>query len=311
MKKITLFLAILSLGWVAFAQQDGSTLEQPVRPPVERPWAQEEVGEFSDPIPYVHVRGEGNIHYSITVWRKIDLRERMNHPLYFPTEQRGTWRSLARVIFDAVDISNPDNENTLPIYRDEFCQEPFPRNQLSENMYYTTTMPNIDPVTLETIGVIEIPNYFNETHILSYNVKEIWFFDNKRSLQEVRILQIAPMIEYERPTSGDQYQEENQNEEGAVDVPKQQRRFGYIYYDELRPYLAKQEVYNPKNFSQRISLDDLLTWRRMFSSYIYAETNTYSDMYISDYLTNARDQMIEAERITNKIREKEHDVWEF
>jgi gliding motility associated protien GldN len=308
MKKITLFLSILPLGWLAFAQQDGSTLEQPVRPPVEMPWIQEDVGEFSDPIGYVHQR-QADVMYSYTIWRRIDLRERMNHPLYFPKVPRGSWRSLAQVILDAVDVNNPDNPNALPVYANEFCTELTPREHLIENMSQTNQVMAFDPETLEPIGMSEVRNNFTSEDVYAYNLKEVWFFDKKRSLQEVRILEIEPVFEFEKPTNSDQYQ--NQNEEDIVELPRTQRRLGYIFYNELRPFLAKQEVYNVKNFSQRISLDDLLTWKRVFSGYIYAENNTYSDRYISDYLTNARDQMIESEKITAKIRVAEHDLWEF
>jgi hypothetical protein len=82
-------------------------------------------------------------------------------------------------------------------------------------------------------------------------------------------------------------------------------------YDELRPYLAQQEVYNQKNNAQRISLDDLMTWKREFSSYIYQEQNVYNDREIQQYITNARDQRLESDRITEKIRKFEHDLWEF
>ena len=310
MKKITLFLAILSFGWVMFAQQDGSTLEQPVRPPVETPWARENVGEFSDPIDYV-LQLEADVKHSFTIWRKIDLRERMNHPLYFPVERRGTWRSLAQVILDAIDVKNLNNENALPIYKDEFCTEPMPRERLSEAMSYSNPMEMFDSESLESLGLQDVPIEFTAKDVYSYNIKEIWFFDKRRSLQDVRILQIQPMFEYERPSNAMQYQENQNQDEDIVDRPKQDRALGYIYYDELRPYLAKQEVYNPRNFSQRLSLDDILTWKRMFSSYIIAESNVYSDRYIQDYITNARDQMIESDKITNKIREREHDLWEF
>ena len=82
-------------------------------------------------------------------------------------------------------------------------------------------------------------------------------------------------------------------------------------YDELRPYLVKQEVYNPKNNAQRLSLDDMLTWKREFSSFIYQEQNVYNNRQIDAYIANARDQRIESERITEKIRTFEHDLWEF
>jgi hypothetical protein len=70
-------------------------------------------------------------------------------------------------------------------------------------------------------------------------------------------------------------------------------------------------MYNIKNNAQRISFDDVITWKRQFTSYVYAEQNVYSDREIQEYITNSRDQKIESDRITDKIRTFEHDLWEF
>ena len=160
------------------------------------------------------------------------------------------------------------------------------------------------------IGEIEYEEEFTARQVLLYRVKEIWFFDKKRSLLEVRILEIEPMIEYEKETNSGEPQP-GQEEEESVGAIKSKKRVGYIMYDELRPYLAQQEVYNQKNNAQRISLDDLMTWKREFSSYIYQEQNVYNDREIQQYITNARDQRLESDRITEKIRKFEHDLWEF
>ena len=88
------------------------------------------------------------------------------------------------------------------------------------------------------------------------------------------------------------------------------KRVGYIYYNELRPFLAKQEVFNVKNNAQRLSYDDLITWKRDFSSLIYKESNVY-DRDIADYIANSRDQRIASEQITDKLRTFESDLWEF
>ena len=87
-------------------------------------------------------------------------------------------------------------------------------------------------------------------------------------------------------------------------------QLGYIYYNELRPFLAKQEVFNVKNQAARLSFDDLITWKRDFSSLIYKESNVYN-RDIEDYIANSRDQRIESERITDKLRQFENDLWEF
>ncbi len=315
MKKIVLLVCCLSLSLFLFAQyeqegayEDGSTMQQPIRPPVELSWTSEDIGDFSEPVRYVHQR-EADVMYYITIWRTIDLREKVNHHLYFPHDQRGSWRSLGQVILDAIDLNHPENMDALRLYTDEYCNVPKSREEAKEGLIQRRTIQKFDPITFEIIGEEELIEEHKAKEITYYNIKEIWFFDKERSLLDVRILEIEPMIEYEKELNlgagggGDE-------EEGIGGV-KQKKRLGYIMYDELRPYLAQQDVFNKKNNAQRLSLDDVLTWKREFSSYIYAEQNVYGDRYISDYLLNARDQRIESDKITDKIRAFEHELWEF
>ncbi len=293
----------------AFAQDDeidGSTMEQPVRKPVEMPWEQVNIGDFNDPIAYPPVR-QADVAYYWTIWRIIDLREKVNHPLYFPTETRGTWRSLGQTIFDAIDISNPEkSEGVLPVYSDEMCTFPYSRDELQTLVSQVMTIPEIDEDG-EEIGTKELILQFEPKEIINYRLKEVWYFDKQYSTFRVQILEIEPIIEYDRPTSNSYDEEEDQE---AVAANKTQKRIGYIYYNELRPFLAKQEVFNVKNNASRLSFDDLITWKRDFSSLIYKESNVY-DRDIEEYIANSRDQRIESERITDKMRNFEHDLWEF
>ena len=309
MKKFTLFAMMLLAASFAFAQDDeidGSTLEQPVRKPVEMPWEQMNVGDFTDPIAYPPVR-QADVAYYWTIWRIIDLREKVNHPLYFPTEQRGTWRSLGQTIFDAIDISNPEkSEGVLPVYSDEMCTLPYSRDELQSLISQVMTIPEIDEDG-EEIGTKELIIQFEPKEIINYRLKEVWYFDKQYSTFRVQILEVEPIIEYDRPTSNSYEDEEDQE---AVAANRTQKRLGYIYYNELRPFLAKQEVFNVKNNASRLSFDDLITWKRDFSSLIYKESNVY-DRDIQDYIANSRDQRIESERITDKMRNFEHDLWEF
>lgn len=313
MKKIVLSVLSLCLGMAAFAQEDttGSTMNQPVRKPLEFSWEQTEVGDFSDNVPYVYQRNADVMYYH-TIWRTIDLREKMNHPLYFPQETQGTWRSLAQVIFDAVDIDHPEKREgeVLPIYTDEFCTMYKNREAVKSSLSETRIIDSMDLETFEIVGQKEIVEKYQASQILTYHIKEIWFFDKKRSVLEVRILEIEPLIQVEREIGGGGAPGPGQ-EETEVQTIKAWKSLGYIMYDELRPYLVKQEVYNPKNNAQRLSLDDMLTWKREFSSFIYQEQNVYNNRQIDAYIANARDQRIESERITEKIRTFEHDLWEF
>lgn len=314
MKKFGLLLLGLFAASFAFAQEDeeGSTMGQPIRKPVEFAWEQVDVGEFSDPIPYAPVR-QADVMYYYTIWRTIDLREKVNHPLYFPTETKGTWRSLSQTIFDAIDMANPEKtEGVLTIYSDEMCTLPFSRDEIRGNLSEVSQIPEIDLETGEEIGTKEMVVEYEPKQVISYNVKEIWYFDKQASRFYVQILEIEPIIEHERANSSsfDYDGGEGGSDENEVRGTMMKKRVGYIYYNELRPFLAKQEVYNVKNNAQRLSYDDLITWKRDFASYIYKEANVY-DRDIQDYIANSRDQRIESEKITERLRTFESDLWEF
>ena len=312
MKKFGLLLIGIFAFSFAFAQDDeeGSTMQQPInRAPAEFAWEQVDVGEFSDPVPYAPIR-QADVMYYYTIWRTIDLREKVNHPLYFPTEVRGTWRSLAQTIFDAIDMDHPDRtEDVLPVYTDDMCLEPTPRGDLRGNLAISYNIDDIDIETGEVIGTkpVEIP--FEPKDIISYNIKEIWYFDKQTSTFKTQILTLEPIMEYVRPNTSSNYDEESQDNENVSEAPVK-KRIGYIYYSELRPFLAKQEVYNVRNNAHRLSFDDLLTWKREFASLIYKQANVY-DREIQEYITNSRDQRIESERITDELRKFESDLWEF
>lgn len=313
MKKFALLLFAVCAFSFSFAQEDedGSTMNQPIdRAPAEYPWQQVEVNELSDPIPYAPIR-QADVMAYYTIWRTIDLREKVNHPLYFPTEVRGSWRSLAQTILDAIDMDNEEaTEGTLPLYSDDMCQMPYSREDIKGIMSYSYEMPQIDPETMEETGTQTVTINFDAKEITCYNIKEIWYFDKQESRFKYQIMTIQPIFEYERPNTSSSYEDEPNDDEEAVSNPLTKRMLGYIYYSELRPFLAKQEVFNVKNDAQRLSFDDLLTWKRYFSSLIYKESNTY-DREIQDYIANARDQRIESEKITERLRTFESDLWEF
>ena len=312
MKKIvfTTFALIIAATF-AVAQNDGSTMNQPEKvTPLELPWERQNVGEFSEPVPYVFIRGEVDVTYYVTIWRTIDLREKRNHPLYFPITKRGTWRSLAQVILDAIDFQNPDNENPLPVYDTEFCERIMTPEEVRSALAERKTKTIFDMETQEAIGSQEIEEEFGAGEILYYNVKEVWFFDKQRSLLEVRILEIQPLLELVKELNTGEFPSMEDDENSVGNEPVK-RSIGYIKYDELRPYLVKQEMFNIKNNAARLTLDDVLTWKRFFASFIIAKQNAYEDRQIQDYIKNSRDQRLESEKITEEIRKIEHDFWQF
>jgi hypothetical protein len=51
---------------------------------------------------------------------------------------------------------------------------------------------------------------------------------------------------------------------------------------------------------------------RRFSAQIYKEENVYGDRKIEDYMKdNAQNQLLESERVKEKIRSFESDMWNY
>lgn len=284
---------------------------KPVRKPVVGVFEKTNISTFKEPIPYVSLR-EADVMYSTIIWRKIDLREKLNHPLYYPTVPQGDWRNLFDVILDAMNST----ENPLPIYTDEFCNIPMNQTELTEAL---------KEKTLEKVEYDEYGNeiegtktsealFFTSKNVKAFNIKEEWFFDKQRSVQEVRIIAINPLILYQKEMEGAEDLGDEEDSEEATEISnilnETERSIGWILFDELRPFLAKKEVFNRYNHAARVSYDDIF-WKRMFNSIIVAEENVYNNRTIDTYRKNPFDQVLEAEIIKNKLFVKEHDLWEF
>ena len=69
-------------------------------------------------IPYPFLR-EADVMWAKRVWRKIDLREKINHPLYFPIEEIKDRKSMMQVIIQSV------SEGSLTAYNNAAFDDEF------------------------------------------------------------------------------------------------------------------------------------------------------------------------------------------
>jgi gliding motility associated protien GldN len=254
---------------------------------LDKPWVKENT-PTRRVVPYTHVR-EADVMWHRRVWRTIDLREKINHPLYYPIRKIEDRKSLFAVIRDAImegtitAYDETSDEFEMPLTTAE--SEKLLKKAVLEEQYdeYGELMEGFADTTWED---------YESQDIVSYRLKEDWFFDNERSVMEPRIMGICPVrIEYD----------ENGNSKGNVPM-------FWIYFPEARYVFANYDVFNRQNDAERRTFEDIF-WKRMFNSYAYKRSNVY-DRQIIDYRENI-DLLLEAEEIKNDIFTMEHDLWHF
>ena len=237
-------------------------------------------------IPYTYLR-EADVMWSKRVWRIIDLREKINHDMYFPIDVIAGRKSLMQVIWDGVT-----KDGSITAYNDE--NDGDFTTQLSktdlDNKYNTWDTAQVeDPGTGELVEKVT-QRQFSPSEVKQLRVKEDWFFDRQRSVMDVRIIGLAPIRFFQK------------NGEERMET------MFWIYYPEARFAFVSAEVYNKGNDAERRTYEDIF-WKRRFGSYIYKESNVYNRR-INTYMSGL-DALLEAEKIKDDIFNIEHDLWEY
>lgn len=276
---------------------------------------------------YVHDR---DILMGKTTWEIIDLSEKINFPLYFPidTANIGTdRRSLYDVLTKALksgkitevytdsyfntkkslkDIQGSLSRiDTTDAGRELINQDPDAyRSRVVKKKVVTGTGKNKKVTYVdETVGPTKtIPLEFVPKQDLSaqdvsqYKIKGFWYFDKRQSELKYRLLGICPV-------TPDVYSMNNEE--------KDYIELFWIFFPAAREVFHDAKAFNEKNSSMPISFDQILNSRR-FNAVVYKEDNVYGDRTIEEYMKdNSQNQLLESERIKEKIRNFEHDMWNY
>jgi gliding motility associated protien GldN len=255
--------------------------------------------------PYTHLR-EADVMWSKRVWRTIDLREKLNHPLFYPEVPISDRRALYDVIKYGVL-----EEGSLTIYDlgadfdDQFKRPVIKKTGETDSEYRTriegyfgtmALVPIFDSLgnnlDLDGDGIEdyeEKASFFDIREIIKYEIKEDWFFDKQRSVMDVRIIGICPIV-YDIQ---------------AGQILGEKPLF-WLYFPECRYVFQNFNVFNPKNDAQQMSFDDVF-WKRQFSSYIHKESNIF-DRTISPSWVGV-EALLESEKIKGEMFQLEHDLW--
>jgi len=281
------------------------------------------------PLSYGYV-DDRDILMGKTTWEIIDLNEKINFPLYFPvdtanigSDRRSLYDVLTRGIKSGriTEVYADSYFNTKKSLKD--IQGGLSRIDTTDagreliNQYpddYKTRVVKKKVVT--GTGKKKVVTYVDETvgptrtvpaeyilkqdltaaDVTQYKLKGYWYFDKRQSELKYRLLGICPV-------TPDVYTM-NSDEKDYIEL-------FWVFFPNAREVLNEAKAFNDSNSARPISFDQILNSRR-FNSIIYKEENVYGDREIKDYMKdNAQKQLLESERVKEKIRDFEQDMWTY
>jgi len=262
-----------------------------------------EKGMFKEriPLPYEYLRADDAL-YTQRVWREIDIREKINLPFRYQANDDNGDQRFVSILVNAVrrELKNGNGIAFSP-EDDRFTRlldsAAFENALGGQGVCDTLPVYNLnDPTKIDSFVVS--CSTLNPDDIVKIRIKEEWIFDREASRMFVRIIGIAPCKT--------QYATDKKTERGVTPL-------FWIYYPDLRPTLAKFEVYNPKNMGiSRMTWEELFE-ARMFGSYIIKSSldNPYNKYIKNVYKDNPILALLEGENIKDKIFNFEQNLWQY
>jgi gliding motility associated protien GldN len=240
-----------------------------------------------------------------TTWEYIDLDERINFPMYYPVDTAFVGKDR-RSLFQVL-LNNIKSGKITEVYGDDYFNSKKSLKDMESVFTYTDTVAaGIDEYNTDIEGYksgkkVLDKQYINVTELAAsdvsgYRVKGFWYFDKRQSELKYRLLAICPVaVEARDKAKG--------NTE-TIDL-------FWVYYPSVRDALHESKAFNNRNSAMPITFDQLLNSRH-FNGVIYKEENVYGDREIQDYMKdNAQMQLLESERVKDKIRDFEQDMWTY
>lgn len=244
------------------------------------------------PLVYEHLRADDAL-FAEKVWRELDLREKLNQTFRYEAKDDNGSQIFIDMLLKAV------RSGEVTAFEDDRFSTPKTLDQIEMmTIGKADTVAEYDINDINKIkGYVVTRASFDPKSVTKLRLKEEWVFDRESSRMFCRILGIAALkTEYFPNTT---------KERGTSTM-------FWVYYPDLRPMLAKAEVYNPKNMGQsRMTWEELFE-SRMFSSYIVKSTlDNSSNRNIKQYIKDPILALLEGDNIKDKIFNYEQDLWSY
>ena len=254
------------------------------------------IADNDKPLEYGYVDDRDILMGKMT-WEIIDLSERINFPLYFPVDTANIGanrRSLYDVLTKAIR-----NGDITDVYSDSY----FNTKKTYKDIKASLTRIDTTDAGREQINAGQkiSPEYIIKQDLTAqdvsqYKIKGYWYFDKRQSELKYRLLGICPVTPDVFTMNSDE---------------KDYIELFWVFFPAARDILNEAKSFNDRNSAMSISFDQILNSRR-FNGVIYQEENVYGDRSIESYMKdNAQNQLLESERVKEKIRNFEQDMWDY
>jgi gliding motility associated protien GldN len=254
------------------------------------------ISDNDKPLEYGYV-DDRDILLGKMVWEIIDLNERINFPLYFPIDTANIG-SDRRSLYDVLTRGIRSGEIS-EVYSDSYFNTKKSYKDIKESL---TRIDTTDAGKEQINAGIPIsPEYIIKQDLTAqdvsqYKIKGYWYFDKRQSELKYRLIGICPV-------TPDVYTL-NSEEKDYIEL-------FWVFFPASRDLLHEAKAFNDKNSAMPISFDHILNSRR-FNAVIYQEENVYGDRDIVSYMKdNAQNQLLESDRVREKIRDFEEDMWNY
>ena len=300
-------IAILVLGLSATTFAQSNLLNAKTPDQIGKKTEAELSADNDKPLPYGYVH-DRDILMGKRIWEYVDLDERVNFPLYFPVEGDVMSSPDRRPLYNVL-VSGIKEGKITEVYDSSYFTTKKTLKDIESSLYTVDTTDvgreqmneDMDAYRNGTKKIDE--EYIRKTEIEAYNVHAYrivgyWYFDKRQGELKYRLLGICPVVP-------DVFSLKNGDAElEYVDL-------FWVYFPSTRDILHEAKAFNNRNSAMPFSFAHLLNARR-FSGMIYLEENVYGDRKIADYMKeNSQMQLLESDRVKEKIRDFEQDMWNY
>lgn len=290
MKRTIFIILSICLGFVLQVhaqQQEGTLRERLARKQQEQEQQQSSVPQLSVRAGQMNVemtQDVSNATWMREIYRELDLSKGVNAALYYPVQPVGDRMNLYTMIFKLMASGNLTGYKYLDgreVFTSEFRED-------FKDVLERLEIPFQQNGNIFTVNEYDIPS--NE--VMSYYVKEAWYFDQQQSVVDVKIIAICPVI-FRQDDFGI----------GAERYPQ-----FWIPYENIRPYAARMHIMtSDKNNIMDKTIDDFFRLH-LFDGEIYKTTNMENKILAEKYKTPEGLKQAR-EEIENELEAFDKNLW--